>query len=300
MFTTQVQDIVDEISICQCLFVVTYCFCEKITKKHQKMSGKKVTEILFNGKAVNTSTFLYGMNVSKMSDVVIDNIVISDLTNHSTVSKGTTFKFSRIFIGQKVGDEVVPIMVKAPRMKSFGIQRFNADAKWKMTYINDPKNPKHVAFFDKLQKINDKIADLIGVHVGKFRQIKYFKDDPIMKITDKYQMFSTFLQQVTEGENDAFTRKIFTNFFDVKGKELPVERLKGNRLDVVPVIRLRDIFMQGDKSIYTQCETVQVIVAKIEPQQERKLAIVIDSDDDLDDADECLVESLEANEPVDW
>ena len=86
---------------------------------------------------------------------------------------------------------------------------------------------------------------------------------------------------------------------------MSVERLKGNRLDVVPVIRLRDIFMQGDKSIYTQCETVQVIVAKIEPQQERKLAIVIDSDDDLDDADECLVESLEsdntkANEPVDW
>ena len=72
------------------------------------------------------------------------------------------------------------------------------------------------AVVDKLQKINDKIADLIGVHVGKFRQIKYFKDDPIMKITDKYQMFSTFLQQVTEGENDAFTRKIFTNFFDVR------------------------------------------------------------------------------------
>ncbi|XP_057309031.1 uncharacterized protein LOC130647259 [Hydractinia symbiolongicarpus] len=195
-----------------------------------------------------------------------------------------TIKFKRIYVGYKeLDDKITSLCIQASNQNSYGIQKYNETAKWKVCFIIDPENPKQTDYIKCMQKIDARICELA----------KNYRHPMIKQISDnspiKERLIPTFCQQSTKYGDGKPVRKITTPFFNRHRQQVDPAIYDGKRLSMVAAITYRDVYLSSNTIPERSLEIWQAIITGAHDIPKQTLIIDVDegdcSEDEADNAD---------------
>ena len=249
------------------------------------MSDNMNKTLNFSGIQVPTVNILFNVNskIMKPSEIDIDKVVISDMVEYTiNKNKNGTIKFKRIFVGYKVSDKnITSLCIQAPKQDSYGIQKYNENAKWKVCFIRDETNMKQEAFINCLEKIDKRVCELAKNY--KHPMIAHiFANSPI-----KDGKIPTFCQQKTKvAEGEPIQRIITTAFYNKHRIQVDPKIYDGKKLSMVAAITFRDVYLSSNALPEKSLEIRQAVITGAHDAPKQELMIEVDDADFSDDEDD--------------
>lgn len=237
----------------------------------------------FNGIQVPTVNILFNVNskIMKPSEIDTNKVVISDMVDYTIKSGSGTIKFKRIFVGYQVTDEkITSLCIQAPKQDSYGIQKYNETAKWKVCFIRDETNAKQEAFVRCLEKVDARVCELAKKY--KHPMITHIAaNSPV-----KDGKIPTFCQQKTKVTDDGIERIITTAFYNKHRLQVDPKIYHGKKLSMVAAITFRDVYLSSNALPEKSLEIRQAVVTGAHDAPKQELMIEVDDDDFSDDEDD--------------